>query len=446
MTRRRHTPAAIARRTSARTAPVLALMALVGFAYAARADQFGLDRGTLAAFTQSEGAVTFTRDPGLTLFPDPRCPNTSTLRIGTSADAGNTVPLPCGSWSFAKNKFVYADASAAAGGVTSIVWKSVNLQVELGGPSFVPPTGPVDYVEFELAVGKDPDGVGPHKYCGRFTEAGINEPTALSFTGGLSCYADPTATPVPTPTPTPNLTTAFRINSAQLADPHAFLPNCGNDIAVVVNQLLTNAVSGNPPPPNGVYDLGFVVVFDSLDPQAGDAAVSVGVADCVLGDPSDCSGIPGNALQSGAYVNQASGTCLAPAGGTTGLNNSGSYPAAPATVASSTAGADGCWSTSVPNLVLTFSGITLPMGNVQIAAQYAGTPATGLSNGLLKGFVTTAAADNVPVPQLGAGVSLADLLDDNPGCATDGDDRDAGDTGWWFYVHFTAVPATWTGP
>src|SRR5262245_29868685 len=87
------------------------------------ADEFNLTHGESAHFTATEGLIRFDRERGVTLFPDPRCPNSASLRITTSAYDSGDIVLPCTGWTFLKNRYVYKDDLGLVAGVTWIEWK-----------------------------------------------------------------------------------------------------------------------------------------------------------------------------------------------------------------------------------------------------------------------------------------------------------------------------------
>lgn len=433
---------------TARATAALAAISLLG-ASTGRADEFGLSRGKQAALTVDKGRITFSRDPGLTLLPDPRCPNVSSIRIGTASGAGADVTLPCQYWTYGgRNKFVYEEPLGAAAGIRRVVWKSVSLQIDLGGDSFVPPPGPADLIEVEINVGQDAAGIGPHQYCGRFTEPLLNEANAMIFVGGASCFSAPgatktfTPTPQPTPTPTPESFRVFRADTVKLVDPHTFNP-CASETTALINTGLTLAINNT--------DLNFVIRFEPFDPSAVVGAVSVGLADCVT--TSSCGESAGAPLTAVAYENHGAGaTCLQALAGTVGKNNSTPYaPPAPNVV--NDAGQK-CWVANVPSMVLEFGDVIMPLGSVKVASRYGANP-NDLTQGLLMGYLTKAAASTIDLPAPFLGTTLADHLRDGDNCPTPQpedtiDDRDAnpggpGD-GWWLYLNFTAKKITWTEP
>lgn len=86
--------------------------------------------------------------------------------------------------------------------------------------------------------------------------------------------------------------------------------------------------------------------------------------------------------------------------------------------------------------------------DAQVAASYSGTPASSLSNGLLRGFITQADAEATILPDtlpVVGGRSLASVLRGGAGSCARGSDQDMHPThgvGWWFFLNFPAGVVT----
>lgn len=145
-------------------------------------------------------------------------------------------------------------------------------------------------------------------------------------------------------------------------------------------------------------------------------------------------------LPDGAPVNAATATngtgavCRAAIGGTTG----GYTP-----VITTPSGA--CFASGEQTLSVDLGGVLVTLQNARVAAVYSGNPATGLVNGLIRGFVSEAAADSTILSEdlaLIGGEPLSSILKGGDGNCASGDDRDVGPDGvtlgWWFYLNFTA--------
>ena len=87
---------------------------------------------------------------------------------------------------------------------------------------------------------------------------------------------------------------------------------------------------------------------------------------------------------------------------------------------------------------------------LRIVDTYVGSPATGLVNGLIRGFVSETDADAIILPDtidFVGGLPLSAVLPGGTGNCNGGDDRDVGpggESGWYFYLNFTADPVPWT--
>lgn len=308
----------------------------------------------------------------------------------------------------------------------------------------------------------------PTETPGGATRTPTNTPT-ITGTPTQTYTPSVTYTPSITPTPAP-LVRAFRISAASIKDPHLFLDPFGTGacfditnppglLGISANNLISDATSCTPvvegEPFPCVPDLAIVAVFRPLNqpPNGAGGTLELGLAECE--DP-DGTGMRCT-LQDPkvtTYSNQQAGTCLAPFAGTTGANNSGTYAPAVASVS----GPCGI-SAQVPNFEFTFGEvppITVPLESVQLSATYSGDPATTLINGMFRGFIREAVADQLIITVPGgllAPFPLSKALPDGPpggvadccapvgtGTGTNQDDRDtnAGQSGWWFYMNFTA--------
>ena len=67
--------------------------------------------------------------------------------------AQDEVVLPCDRLRKAGKGFVYEDDTGAAGGVTKVAYSKKQVVITFGGSSYVPPPGPVGYVELWLQAG-----------------------------------------------------------------------------------------------------------------------------------------------------------------------------------------------------------------------------------------------------------------------------------------------------
>ncbi len=245
---------------------------------------------------------------------------------------------------------------------------------------------------------------------------------------------------------------AFRMSDLDLMDPHVFInfSGCrditnGNvpfNLSPPINGMLQDSITqdGNN---DGTLDLSFVAIFDPLDQANGAMGnITVAEADCTapMATTSCTVDSMGSTFQMGTYTTNTAASCLDALPNTT-------RPYMPA-IRPSTAP---CFATTAFDLTIDFNGIQVPLTDVQVGATFVGNPATGLENGLLRGFISEADADAVLLPSslpLVGGDPLSSVLAGGTGACPAHDDRDVGPDGitmgWWFYLNFPAaqVPTT----
>ena len=154
-------------------------------------------------------------------------------------------------------------------------------------------------------------------------------------------------------------------------------------------------------------------------------------------------------------TNQGSNaTCLAPVSGTT----SGYSPAINSTVAPP---GGTCYSANAGTVTFDLGGIPITLQDAKIAGVWSGTPATGITNGLISGFMSEATANATIIPEgttgQGAidGEPLSELLRGGVGnCSVNGTngvvsgDKDTlgtgGPVGWYFYLNFSAARVSYS--
>ena len=230
---------------------------------------------------------------------------------------------------------------------------------------------------------------------------------------------------------------SYRIDSLTLHDPHVWVSFVGcTDLTSQLNSSQQSALQDDSDQ-DGFLDASFVLRFLPLDQSDG----AMGESNLVVGPSCYAPSTSGVCIAGGSttfvasYTSQASGTCLAPIAGTTratyGALNS---PGAP------------CFATAATPVSVTLSGIPLTLHDTRVAATYNATPATGLTSGLLFGFVTEADADatilSPSLPLIG-GHSLSSVLAGGTNACTAAafSDKDTNNAvaGWWFYFDFTAT-------
>lgn len=245
--------------------------------------------------------------------------------------------------------------------------------------------------------------------------------------------------------------TAFRFTDFDWRDPHVFVSFLGcRDITDTqlagfsVNGDLQTRIQGDSDS-DGYLDLGLLLVFDPLDQSSAGGSLRFESASCTAPSASTSCGPSGTTTHL-TYVNVAVGQCLGTLAGTThGYSPAVVTPTAPGFV------------TAPANVAIDLLGIPLPLSSAQFAGTWVGSPATHITNGLLRGFLSRADADNTIVPAsyaLIGGLPLSQLLPggDPPGsginCAAYSDmdlGPDGITQGWWMYFNFVASPVTYTG-
>ncbi|MBX3025511.1 hypothetical protein KF840_11460 [bacterium] len=460
--------------------------------------------------------VKFVKESGLiTTLPSPLCPAASTVRLKTDTK-DLLIDLDCSFWSASGGSgYAYKDASGSAGGVTTIKLASKptggKLLIKLKGDGYGVDaiSGPIGFLEVQIVA----DGGG---YCGRFAPPSSpfikNDPDQILIKGPSSACLQPTPTitltPTVTETPTPSRTpttsstptitltasatatatitltpsstrtatftvppgstatvtptlapaTAFRVDSLSLRDPHLipllFGVSCFDvtDPPGVANLSANGQIAtliGGDSDMDGLFDLSLLALFRPLQqPPLPGADIQVTLGDCTTADV--CS-LGANTPSTVTYGNQGSGSCGAPLPGTSGINNATPY-SPPIT----NSGAP-CFGTDPATITFPIGLFELPLEDVRASGTYVGgPPANQIMNGLLVGFLSEAAADNIFLPDdptfqlvglAGKPVSVA-LPGGTGNCAshTAKDIGPDGVPGWYFYLNFTAHQVTWSGP
>jgi cysteine-rich repeat protein len=219
--------------------------------------------------------------------------------------------------------------------------------------------------------------------------------------------------------------TAFRIIQMSLVDPHLFVPSLGClDATLIVNTDL-DAKLNSDANQDGSFDLNPLLMFRPLSQSPGATTkVDYVTAKCSVGDGTCTSAITINALTA---TSRATGICLAPIPGTISYDT----PDAPTNL---------CFATASATLTVELAGADITLYDASVAARYQGDPATGLSTGLIRGFITKDDADVTPLPLL-FGATLGSLLGgQNAVCGQPGDEDVSSDgvRGWYFYLNFVA--------
>lgn len=293
--------------------------------------------------------------------------------------------------------------------------------------------------------GNSDDGDGCSNACEiEFCGDDITQPLLGEACDGTDDSACPGMCTVSCSCPVGGPPGGFRLDNLAIVDPPIFLSGA-LELNDLLNQLINDSV-GNDSEPDGLYDLSLLFL---LRPPGGTGTLDFGPADCSFPSPTTCdSQTPGDPLaefNSTPFSSLFSGTCLAHDPAVVGANNDGTPigTAQPLVINAPTAGADGCAVVPATSFTLDVLGLTLPLEDVEVAATYNGTPALGLVDGLLRGFLSEVVASQIILPAdlpLVGGQPLTNLL------RVSERDVNAGIPGWWFHLNFTAEVAAWTGP
>lgn len=233
----------------------------------------------------------------------------------------------------------------------------------------------------------------------------------------------------------------FRFDDLDLRDPHVFVGAFGSCLDVTdsglfgVPSLNTGIQDSIQADDNGdgLLDQSTLIEFLPLDQALALNLMDAGSADCTAPLATTACGEIAVSLLAGDAMLSPTTTCLAPYAGSV------VHTYTPAIVSATAP----CFASPADTLVFDFGGIPIRLSDAQLAARFVGDPATGLEQGLLRGFLSEADADSTTIPAgfpLVSGSPLSSLLAGGQGsCATHSDmDTHNGVAGWWFYFNFTA--------
>lgn len=274
--------------------------------------------------------------------------------------------------------------------------------------------------------------------CGNGVKEGTEQCDDGNQNNTDACRNNCTSTIVPT---------AFRFNTLALRDPHAFADvffGC-NDITDsffgnAVNQQFTRNMTMDTDG-DGFLDLSPTLVFRPLT-QGGTAMspLEIHFADCTApANTTTCHPGSDPSIMLTA-TNQASGSCLSILANTT-------HPYTPAITQSSSP----CFVSTQTTVTVALGGVNIVLHDAKIAATYVGNPASQVTNGLLRGFVTEAEANATIFPanlQVVGGKPFSSILPGGMGNCRPANQSDKdvnnGVSGWWFYLNFTAPRTMWS--
>ncbi|MBX3724712.1 MAG: hypothetical protein KF823_02210 [Xanthomonadales bacterium] len=244
---------------------------------------------------------------------------------------------------------------------------------------------------------------------------------------------------------------AHRIDGLVLRDPHFFtqvLIFCTDITSQVNDQIAAGLVADDDG--DGFLDNSAMLLFRPLRTDDRRALGLTGGARCTApAAGTACQPDEPPSLAAMPYTGQSLGTCLSPLPGTTRpYSPAVGTPGGPC-FASDAAGATGASATLpfpvFPGLATDPSrgaGLPLPLTSVRTAASRRESPAPGLADGLLMGFLSEAAADALVIELPGLGARpLSSLLAGGTGACPNYSDKDIheGVSGWWFYFNYTAT-------
>lgn len=238
----------------------------------------------------------------------------------------------------------------------------------------------------------------------------------------------------------------FRFADLDLRDPHLFVDAFGcRDITDTpllgfsVNGTLQTRIQTDGDG-DGSLDLSYLVEFLPLDTSQASNLIDFGGAQCSApATGTTCTPVLASAVAGDAALGPPA-ACLAALPGTL-------RPYTPALAVPTTP----CFASPTGNLTLDLGGVPVTLRQVALSATFVGTPATELTNGLLRGFISETDADNTILPAslpLIGGRPLSSLLPGGTGACAAHSDKDVldGVTGWWFYLNFPATRVSVSGP
>lgn len=226
---------------------------------------------------------------------------------------------------------------------------------------------------------------------------------------------------------------AFRITELFLRDPHFFV--AGTDVTdttvagMSINRTIIPSQLTMDSDRDGMFDVSTLLIVQPFDPRVAMGTLRIVDGACpIAGGACRRSDVAISA--SWTISNLQQGMCLTPLAGTLGN-----------TAASITLPTPPCFVTTAgQNLNLSLAGTELAVSTVTVSATYQASPKQ-LLNGLLTGFVTTAAAMRAILPRE-VGPPAAGMPIGNFVRSADKDDARSptGEPGFFIYFNFVAKP------
>lgn len=240
-------------------------------------------------------------------------------------------------------------------------------------------------------------------------------------------------------------TTAFRVTSLELRDPHPFtkvLFQC-RDIRDRVNGGIADAIGGDEDG-DGFLDLSALAAFRPVDPSAEATELDVMLGHCPPpASSTTCEPDPEEPRVATVAHNQSEGVCLDVLPETRGgYSPAVLEPEAP------------CFASESRTLTVPFGDFEVTLSDAQLAATYGEDEEADprLTSGLIRGFISEADADALTLPDdipVVGGDPLSSLLPGGSGNCADHDARVVGpddELGWYFYLNYEAEVVPFSEP
>jgi len=247
--------------------------------------------------------------------------------------------------------------------------------------------------------------------------------------------------------------TAFRITSLNWRDPHLFVTfvSCIDvtDVGGIAGfsfNSMSDAALQNDGNGDGLLDQNYILVFDPLDQTVAASGPLTFITGVLCSAPvwqTACwPGLSPPFLYASTYTNLCCGGApgIWPGSVVHGYTPAITVPSAPS-----------FYYDAPSNLYLNVGGVPLILHNAGIGATYSGNPATGLVNGLIRGYILENEADNTFLPAsmpLVGGQPVSRLFAGGSGNCAPWSDKEIVDpglnrAGWYVYLNFTAVKVPW---
>ena len=248
--------------------------------------------------------------------------------------------------------------------------------------------------------------------------------------------------------------TAFRVTDLDWRDPHFFATVPVLGCADITNLNAFGVKGVNPAlqdllqlddDEDGTLDLNYLIVFDPLNQAGSGGTLQFGGGSCTA--PLGSTACVPVSLATYSYDNTPA-SCLTTVPGTT----NGAYTPAIVQPASP------CFVAALGNINL-FALFSVALTDAYLAAEYSGDPATGLVDGMIRGFITETIANQTIIPEGTTGVDaidggpLSELLRGGVNCCSqpspatgDKDLGPGGVTGWYAYFNFSATVVPYSEP